>query len=172
MNLKTHLSTKTKDDLIREILTLANTFPAVNDYYANMFGKSDEVAAKFKKKIKDEFFPARGDGHARAGVVRGIIAAFKRVSASKRDLADLYIYHVEQGVKFTNEYGDINESFYNSIESSFEYAMKLIKKEKLLEEFQQRCAKIVGDSEDTGWGFGEFLADEYYSVYGDNPGPH
>jgi hypothetical protein len=41
---------------------LADTFPSVSDFYAGRTGNSDGVLARFKKRIKDEFFPARGDG--------------------------------------------------------------------------------------------------------------
>ena len=168
MNLSTYLSKKTKTELIREILTLAHTFPAIRDYYVGVSGKSDEVLARFKKKIRDEFFPARGEGDARAGVVRSAISDFKKVSKSKRDLAKLLLFHVEQGVKYTNEYGDIDENFYSTLESSFEAATKLMSKEKLLPEFQKRCSRIVKNTEDIGWGFHDFLAGVYYSTYGED----
>jgi hypothetical protein len=72
---------------------------------------------------------------------------------------------VEQGVDYTNEYGDIDERFYSSIESSFESAMELIKKERLYQEFQARCLKIVEKTDGIGWGFHDCLGDLYYSTF-------
>jgi hypothetical protein len=36
------------------------------------------------------------------------------------------LFYVEMGVRYTNQYGDINESFYTSMESMYENATKHI----------------------------------------------
>lgn len=73
-------------------------------------------------------------------------------------------YYVEQGVKYTLEYGDIDEPFYNSMESMYYNALELIKKDCLFDQFSSRCQKIVSDTLGIGWGFHDALED-LYKVY-------
>lgn len=46
------------------------------------------------------------------------------------------LFYVEQGVEFTNEYGDINEQFYISMEDMYERALKLMEKKGYIRIFQ------------------------------------
>jgi hypothetical protein len=165
VNIKEYLAGKSKDELMREIIVLSKNIPIVQEYYSNVLGKSEEVVDKYKKMIKQEYFPARGFGDARAGVVRKILSNFKKISKSDDDLINLLIYHVEQGVKFTKDYGDIDERFYASIESSFDFAMNLVKTDESFQKYKERCLKIVNDSDGIGWGFHDFLADLYYETF-------
>jgi hypothetical protein len=75
------------------------------------------------------------------------------------------LFYVEQGVKFTNAYGDINEAFYNSMENMFDKAVELICKEDLKDSFDERCQKIVGDTCDIGWGFYDTLSEIYNDAF-------
>jgi hypothetical protein len=42
------------------------------------------------------------------------VSDFERVSKEPKNFADLMISYVEFGVDFTNDYGDIDEQFYNN----------------------------------------------------------
>jgi hypothetical protein len=75
------------------------------------------------------------------------------------------LYYVETGVKFTHDFGDINEAFYNSMESTYANALKSIYKEGLLDIFEQRCAQILEDTYDIGWGLHENLSEIFYRYY-------
>jgi hypothetical protein len=165
LDIKKYLDKKSKKQLVSEICRLSNKIPMVKEYYSNLLGKSDEVLEKFKRLIKQEYFPSKGFGDARAGIIRKIISDFKKIAKSNTDLIELLVYHVEQGVKYTNEFGDIDERFYSSIERSFESALILIKKEKLFEEYQERCFKIFKDTDGIGWGFHDCLGELHYSTF-------
>ena len=71
------------------------------------------------------------------------------------------LFYVEQGVKFTNAYGDIDEPFYNSMESMYAKALELITKYDLKDVFYPRCRRIVDDTSGIGWGFHDTLGDLY-----------
>lgn len=74
---------------------------------------------------------------------------------------------MEQGVKFTNAYGDIDEAFYISIENTYEDALKLIAKNNLHDKFKERCENIISDTQGIGWGFHDTLSDYYEEHYGE-----
>jgi hypothetical protein len=94
-------------------------------------------------------------------VARKAVSDYKKVSASKFGVADVMLYYVETGVQFTNTYGDIDEAFYNSMESMYERAVKYIVQHGMLRQFEERCRRIVTDTSGIGWGFHDGLSDIY-----------
>lgn len=164
MSLKKHLETLSKEELIKQILELNQKYKDVKTYYSYFVNPLDkEVAKNFKKIIRNEFFPLRGGyGDPKLSVARKAVNDFKKLSPPPEELADLMIYYVENGVEFTNAYGDINEPFYNSVAGMYRDACKLIKSNSLKNIFKTRCEKIVNETEDIGWGFHDELSDYYY----------
>lgn len=50
---------------------------------------------------------------------RKAISDYKKASGDEVGVLDIMVYYVEMGTKFTLEYGDIYEEFYDSLESMF-----------------------------------------------------
>lgn len=71
------------------------------------------------------------------------------------------LFYVEQGIQFTIAYGDLDEPFYNSMESTFERAVKFIVENEMQEAFENRCQQIVAATSEIGWGFPDQLGDTY-----------
>ncbi len=166
--LKKYLSNLTKEELIEEIRLLGRRFKQVNEYYQVRMEpyKTENILAAYKERIKREFFTRNGNpGPMRLDVARKAVQEFAKIQASVTHLIDLELFYVEQGAKFTNAFGDIDEPFYMSIESMYESALKLIKKHALNDMFDDRAKKMVRDTREIGWGFGdniEYLYEEYY----------
>jgi Family of unknown function (DUF6155) len=167
--LKQYLKSCSKEDLISDISELFKRFDAVKDYYQIKLSPQDEaqVSAKYKKIIENEFFPTRGYGKAQLSVARKAVTDYKKIAETPVGLADIMLFYVEQGVKFTNAYGDIDEPFYNSMESMYEKAVELIVKHELQDDFRKRCQNIVSDTSGIGWGFHDGLSDTYSSAFND-----
>ena len=165
--LKKHLKTRSQEELISDIAELFKRFQPVKDYYQIKLYPEEQkqVAAKYKKIIKDEFFPARGYGRAKLSVAKKAITEYKKVNQTSVGLVDIMLFYVEQGVKFTNAYGDINEPFYISLEGMYEKAVKEIIKYRLKDTFQKRCQKIVLDTSGMGWGFHDALSEIYEEAF-------
>jgi len=92
---------------------------------------------------------------------------YKKLVGISETLVDLAFYYVEIGVQYTNTYGDIDEPFYNSMESMFAQAMKWMKQLNVESQFQQRAAKICHDTDGIGWGFHDGLCETYSDYFGD-----
>lgn len=75
------------------------------------------------------------------------------------------LHFVESGVELTNQYGDIDENFYTSLENTYSNALDLIDKNGLLDKFEDRANKIVVDTENIGWGFHDYLGGVYCQHY-------
>ncbi len=164
--LKKHLTTQSKEELIKHIIELDKKYKAVQEYHRVFFYNDVEtIVEKCKKQIENEFYPTRGLPKERLSVARKAITEAKKLGIPAESLADLMLFYVETGVQYTNDYGDINEPFYNSMESMFGKVLELMQKEGILEHFQNRAYKITEDSCDTGWGFHDTLCDFYYKYY-------
>jgi len=174
--LKKYFKDCSKQDLEKDITEIFRKYPAIKEYYqTKLLPQADaEIIAKYKKIIENEFFPTRGYGNAKLSVAKKAIADYKKICQFPENLIDMMLFYVEQGVKFTNAYGDINEAFYNSMESMFAKAVELICKQDLKDSCEQRCQKIVGDTGDIGWGFYDTLSEIYndnFNKNGSNPKP-
>ena len=166
-DLKQYLKKASKEDLIAEIAELYKRFDSVKDYYqVKLSPEADtQVSAKYKKIIEDEFFPKRGIGKARLSTAKKAVSDYKKVAETPLYVVDIMIFYVEQGIRFTNAYGDIDEPFYNSMESMYENALELVIKYNLQATFQERCRKIVKDTSHIGWGFHDGLSEIYSGAF-------
>jgi Family of unknown function (DUF6155) len=164
---KAHLKNCSKEELIADITELFKRFQPVQDYYQVKISPqaATNIDKKYKKIIEDEFFPARGYGDAKLSVAKKAISDYRKICTKAEEVADIMLFYVEQGVKYTNAYGDINESFYNSMEGMYEKAIQWIFKYKIQDIFAERCQKIMEDSSGIGWGFSDAMCGIYEEAF-------
>jgi len=120
-----------------------------------------ELLEKYRRKIEEQFFPARGFGKLKLGEARRAIRDYRKVAGSIPGTAELLMSYVENGARFTRDFGDINEGFYNSIESALIELATLLrgKARGLYPQFAQRLAVVEQMSDGIGWGFHDSIAD-------------
>ncbi|MEM6297973.1 MAG: DUF6155 family protein [Bacteroidota bacterium] len=162
--LNRYLKEMDKSELEKEVKKLYSKFKQVKQFYEVELGDSDAILEECKKKITQEYFPNRGYGRARNAVSRKVVTDFKKIAVFSVDVIELLLHRVEMMLKFTNAYGDITEAFYNSLESSFDEACKLIKKEKLTKDYIERCESLRDEAYHFGWGTYDMMdqsIDEY-----------
>jgi hypothetical protein len=164
--LKKSLSGKSESELLEEIVNLFKSFPQVKEYYTLTFDKEGEelVLDKYKEIITNEFFPKRGYGKARLSFAKKAITDFKKISSKPFLLIDIMLHYVDQGVAYTDQYGDIDGPFYDSMEKMFEDALKLAEKHNLVSFYQEICEEIVNGACE-GWGFKDSLATTFNEFY-------
>jgi len=164
-DIKKELKKLEKDKLIGLVVELYKNNKSVKeffDFYVNPNEK--ELFDKYRDKVFEAFYPKRGynfklkDG-------KQAISDFKKLGTSADLLADLMLFYVETGVKFTIDYGDINESFYNSLATTFVASLTLMNKENLLDKFEDRVEKVVDDTSEIGWGFHDNLVQVWVDFY-------
>jgi hypothetical protein len=167
MSMKSELAKLDKKTLIELIADLCKKNKSAQEYFT-FYIKPDEegLFEKYRVKVYETFYPKRGFGYnLKQG--KQYISDFKKLGPSDGSLADLMLFYVETGVEFTNDFGDINETFYSSLHSTFAAALKIMQKEALLDQFKQRSIKILNDTEDMGWGFHDALCYTFYNFYDD-----
>ena len=169
---KTYLQNQDPECLIDELLTLYRTFEVVREFYTPRLEPSDtaKIAEKYKQILEEQFCPqsAKWDfPELNYSVARKAISDFKKINPNPVAVIDLQLTYVEYGVKCTLEYGDIDERFYNSMESMFRKTLKEMEEHGLLDLFEKRCLMIQQKTYDLGWGFGDAITDlceEYFAL--------
>ncbi len=131
----------------------------------------DELLEKYRRKIVEQFFPTRGlIGKLKLGEARKAIRDYRKATGNISGTAELLMTYVENGTRFTREYGDIDERFYNSIESALAELATLLCGEArgLYSQFAQRLATVKQMSDGIGWGFHDSIADVVGSLEEEN----
>jgi hypothetical protein len=155
-------------DLIADLYKKNKSVKEYFDFYLNP--NENELFRKYRNKVYEAFYPKRGFG-LKLKDGKQAISEFKKLGASLILLADLMLFYVETGVEFTNDYGDIDENYYLSLERMYIQALSLMTKENLLEKFAERTKKVMIDANNIGWGFGDFIAETYCQFYPDDLEP-
>jgi len=167
-NLKRALAKKTKDELIREISTLCQKYPQVKDYYKAQGSDIKEIVKKYKDIIEKEFIEGktRGMPKARLSAARKAVNDFKKIRDNPELIAEIMFTYVESISWFNDEYCVDTEEYYTSPENMFEDALKLLKKNNLLDKFERKAHKIVKEATDS-YGYYDSLQERYENVYGE-----
>ena len=123
-------------------------------------GSGGEVLETYRSKIVEQFFPKRGFGKLKLGEARKAIREYKKATGNTPGTAELLLTYVENGTRFTHEYGDIDERFYCSVESALDELAALLRGEarELYPQFSERLARVEQMSDGIGWGFHDFVA--------------
>lgn len=158
-----HLATWGKPALLALVKDLYDA-AAVNRNFIQARCQADEsggeVLEKYRSKVVEQFFPARGFGKLKLGEARKAIRDFRKATGNLPGTAELLLTYVENGTRFTHEYGDIDERFYSSVESALDELAALLRGEarELYPQFSGRLARVEQMSDGIGWGFHDFVA--------------
>ncbi len=125
--------------------------------------KPEEAILYYKKKIKDTLWQER----INLREARKAVAGFKKISKNPEHLLELMVFYVENGIKIDNEYGDMYEAFYSSMEAMFDQIIKMLNENKeLIPKFKGRLDSII-DKSCEGWGHKDTLMNIYGELRND-----
>lgn len=166
-DIKKELKKLDKDKLIDLVADLYKKNKSVKEFFDFYVNPNErELFNKYKDKVFEAFYPRRGYNY-KLKDGKQAISDFKKLGPSLDFLADLMLFYVETGVKFTNDFGDIDEGFYLSMGKTYVGALTLMQKENVLDKFADRAGKVVSDTSGIGWGFHDYLTEVYFSFYAD-----
>jgi hypothetical protein len=120
-----------------------------------------EALEKYRRKIVEQFFPARGFGKLKLGEARKAIRDYRKATGNLPGTAELLMTYVENGAEFTQDYGDIDERFYSSVESALDELAALLRGEarEMYPQFSERLARVEQMTDGIGWGFHDYIGD-------------
>ena len=155
-----------RDECIELILEIAQFCQQAREYLTLKFTENqDDILEKYKQKVKDEFFPKRGFGRLNLREAKKAISDFRKICPDKMMVIDIMLFYVENCVAFTNEYGDINETFYNSAISVYSDVVKEINTigATAYEIYADRLGAAANHA-CHGWGFYDAMNNLYYEI--------
>ena len=165
-DLKKELEGFDKKKLIGLISELYDKNKSVKEYLDYYLKPDDtEILKVYKAKVREALFPKRGIRY-NLGFGKKTISDFRKLSPSPESLVDLMLYYVECGAEFTNNFGDINESYYVSLAKVFRDSLELIDINSLHKSFKDKAHNIVNLSENIGWGFYDAVLGLYLETFG------
>jgi hypothetical protein len=159
-----HLATWSQPSLLALVKDLYDTAAENRDFIqarCQAETGGGDVLEKYRRKIVEQFFPARGFGKLKLGEARKAIRDYRKATGNLPGTAELLLTYVENGAKFTHAYGDIDERFYNSVESALDELATLLRGEarESYPKFSDRLASVEQMTDGIGWGFHDFVAD-------------
>jgi hypothetical protein len=164
-NFKKKIESFDKKQLFELIMDVYNKNASAKEYLDFLYNPNgEEVLKSYKQKVREAFYPKRGYGY-KLSIGKKAISDFRKLNPTPDTLIDLLLCYVESGIDFTNDYGDIDENFYSSIEGVYENALKVISKVGLHDKYKNRAYQITIKTENIGWGFHDALCDCYYELY-------
>ena len=130
-------------------------------YWGQTGERGGEMLEKYRSKIVEQFFPARGFGKLKLGEARKAIRDYRKATGNLSGTAELLLTYVENGAEFTCDYGDIDERFYSSVESALDELAALLRGEArgIYPQFRERLARVEQMTDGIGWGFHDYIGD-------------
>jgi len=168
-NVRRQLDDWSKPALIALVKDLYGASPDNRDFLQARFQAEESggtALEKYRRKIVEQFFPARGDGKLKLAEARKAIRDYRKATGNLTGTIDLMLTYVENGTEFTHQFGDINESFYNSLESVLNEMAQLLLREggELYPQFRERVQRLATHADGIGWGYGDALRDHVYQL--------
>lgn len=132
--------------------------------HARFQAEEDGGAAleKYRRRIIEPFFPQRGFGKLKLADARKAIREYRSATGNLAGTIDLMLTYVENGTEFTRQFGDINEAYYNSLESVLDELVKLLWKDgaELYPRFRERILRVQSMADHIGWGYGDYVREQ------------
>ncbi|HEY3852947.1 MAG TPA: hypothetical protein VGO67_00980 [Verrucomicrobiae bacterium] len=166
-NVRRKLDDWSKPALIGLVKDLYEVSSGNRDFlHARFQAEADDGTAleKYRRKIANQFFPAHGDGKLKLAEARKAIRDYQKATGNLVGGIDLRLTYVENGTEFTREFGDINESFYNSLESVLNEMVSLLLRQspESYPRFRERIQRLAILAGGIGWGYGDAVRDQVF----------
>jgi hypothetical protein len=155
--------------LVALIKDLHDASPENRDFLRARFDAENSGGAAleaYRGKIVEQFFPKRGFGKLKLAEARKAIRDYRKATGNMTGTIDLLLTYVENGTEFTQQFGDINEAYYNSLESAAAEMSRLLIGEgkAAYGQFRERISRVESLASHIGWGYGDFIRDWVWTL--------
>jgi hypothetical protein len=162
--LRRHLATLDKPALLALVKDLYEANADNRDFIqarCQTGENGSEILEKYRGKIVEQFYPKRGEAKLKLGEARKAIRDYCKATGNVAGTAELLMTYVEQGAEFTYDYGDIDERFYDSVESALDELAALLHGEarEVYPQLSERLSRVEEITGDIGWGFHDHIVD-------------
>lgn len=157
-SIRTKLNDWSKPALIALLKDLYDHAADNRDFLGARFQAEEDGGAaleKYRSKIIEQFFPRYGFGKLKLGEARKAIRDYRKATGNLAGTLELMLTYVENGTRFTCEYGCDDEALYNSLDSVLAELARLLIKEgaELYPRFEERLQQLEDAASNIGWGY-------------------
>ncbi len=127
-----------------------------------------DTLGPYKKTIEACMYPdVYSNKPVQLSKAKKAISNYSKAVGDPLGEAELMTFFVECGNKFTVDFGDIDEAFYDALNRMYRKAIDkvLTLPEEERGEFQSRLEAIMTSSSNIGWGYHDMLCDDYYDAF-------
>lgn len=113
----------------------------------------------YRQRVIEPFYPKRGEAKLKLGDARKAIREYHKATGDEAGTIELLMVYSEAGAEFTNDFGDIDARFYDSLCSAADELADRVRKAGpgAWEEVAARFEKLVSDTSGIGWGYHDYL---------------
>jgi hypothetical protein len=167
-NARSSLKGYDRDSLLKLVGEMYRLSPENRDFLQARLMPDPDSATPFKKRLRATLNPdAFGKFDYDLASAKRTMREFTRANSDPEAIADLMIYAVECGNRFTLNCGDIDEEFYDGLIETYAGAIK-----KVLQlprddrsTYRGRLEKIMKSSHGIGWGYHDGLCDLFDKAF-------
>lgn len=150
--------------LLALLKDLHDASPENRDFLRARFdaeNSSSDALEKYRRKIVEQFFPARGYGKLKLGEARKAIRDYRKATGNIAGTMDLLLTYVESGTEFTCNFGDINQAYYSSLMSAATELGQLLLSEGKAGylPLRERIQRVNARADGIGWGYSDWISD-------------
>lgn len=163
---KKELQQLEKNNLIDLCLTLYKKNKLVKaylDYYADP--DAEALYKTYKTKVEEAFTILR-KRKPKLKNAKQALKDFKVFDPAPDMMANLLLFYVEMGVKYTKRYGDMSMAYYEGLTKIYREALVIIEKEQLHRSFKTLAFDLYQKTEGIGWTFHNDIGLAYKDVFG------
>jgi hypothetical protein len=167
-DVKETIASLDKKELIQLIASLYRLSGRNRDFLHARFSIGDDPISPYKKVIKECMFPdVMKNKPIQISTAKKRISEYSKAVGDAKGEAELMTYFVERGNRFTVEFGDMDEGFYDALLRMYERAIKKVLSlpEEEQRGFRERLRTITVTSDGIGWGYHDGLCEQYCEAF-------
>jgi hypothetical protein len=132
--------------------------------------RDEKLLEKYRQRIEEDFFTTDDWGMPDSPnmlVAARPISDYRQLTGDIFGTLDLMLTFVEMGTRFTNQYGDIDEPFYEGLEVMLDdFRDLLLANPHLYEEgdLARRLDRLARDAGPLAWGYGDYVTDQIAKI--------
>ena len=170
-NVKARLVNLDKKQLMKLVADLYRLSDENETFLNSRFEVDDNPLDPYKKIIEECMYPdIYSNKPIQISKAKKAISSYSKAVGDAVGEAELMIYFVECGNKFTVNFGDIDGPFYDALNRMYRRTINkvLTLSEERQDEFKDRLEEIMTSSSNIGWGYHDMLCDDYYEAFPEN----
>jgi len=167
-NARSSLKGYDRDGLLQLIGDMYQLSPENRNFLQARLMPDPDRTKPFKKRLRAALNPdAVGKENYDLAMAKRAIREFSQASSDPEAIADLMIYAVECGNRFTLNCGDIDEDFYDGLIKIYAAAIKKVLQLPMDARgiHRKRLEKIMQSSDGIGWGYHDGLCDHFDKAF-------